>query len=137
MVLVMPQDDVERRLSNQSFSLDLRSDTAFGEEDLNEFFHADVDEGENHDAAEPVDDALQEVRAVAKSEYEGVRLWKLIVLLLMAITAVLVSTGTYIFLRREEDDDYTDSVRLVPRLSRLRVLGHFNHPSRYYDVLVS
>lgn len=66
-----------------------------------------------HDEAS-VDQHAEEAKEVHKlSRWEtiGVRFWRTVVLLLLIIAGVLVSTGTYIFLRDAEEEDYVRRVR--------------------------
>lgn len=55
-------------------------------------------------------DEVKEVEAMAKSETNTLRAWKLIVVLSIIITATLVSTATYLFLQQDEESNYKESV---------------------------
>jgi hypothetical protein len=57
-------------------------------------------------------DEVKEVQRLAHKETSHVRMGKLLVLVSILATAALVSTGTYIVLKDQEDDDYTDSVSI-------------------------
>jgi hypothetical protein len=57
-------------------------------------------------------DEVKEVHKLAQKETARVRMGKLLVLVSILATAALVSTGTYIFLKKEEDADYNKSVRI-------------------------
>jgi hypothetical protein len=79
--------------------------------------------GEPSEKEEDERDEVKEVHKLAQKETARVRMGKLLVLVSILATAALVSTGTYIFLKKEEDDDYNDSVSfpictaLTPRLN--------------------
>ena len=125
MVLRQEPPPLEREgASRKSFSLDLNSDVSFIDEESQAGSKSKYDPPKDA-AADDV--ALDEVRAMAKHETQGVRLWKIVVLLLMSATAAVVSAGTYIFLRAEEDDDYIESVRF---LDKERILVDSNRASR-------
>jgi hypothetical protein len=57
-------------------------------------------------------DEVKEVKRLAHKETSHVRLGKLLVLVSILATAALVSTGTYIVLKDQEDDDFTHSVSI-------------------------
>jgi hypothetical protein len=59
-------------------------------------------------------DEIKEVHRRAQKETTRVRMGKLLVLLSILVTAAIVSTGTYILLKKEEDNAYEDSVSAVP-----------------------
>jgi hypothetical protein len=52
----------------------------------------------------------KEVEQLARRETIDVRVWRLVVLAAMVGTATMVSTGAYIFLRKQEHDDFVESV---------------------------
>jgi hypothetical protein len=60
--------------------------------------------------ADPFDEE-KEVKEMTRKETTDVRVWRLVILAAMVGAATLVSTGTYIFLRKAEDDNFVDSVR--------------------------
>jgi hypothetical protein len=64
-------------------------------------------------------DEVKEVHKLAQRETARVRMGKLLVLVSILATAALVSTGTYIFLKKEEDDDYNNSVSIPICTSRM------------------
>jgi hypothetical protein len=49
--------------------------------------------------------------SLARSESNRIRLWKVMVIVTIVAVAAVVSSGTFIFLGREEDDDYQHRVR--------------------------
>jgi hypothetical protein len=55
------------------------------------------------------EDQVKEVEEMAKSETKNMRVWKCVVTLTVLITAVLVSTGTCLFLQGDEDSNFEDS----------------------------
>jgi hypothetical protein len=68
--------------------------------------------GEPSEKEEDERDEVKEVHKLAQKETARVRMGKLLVLVSILATAALVSTGTYIFLKKEEDDDYNNSVSI-------------------------
>jgi hypothetical protein len=68
--------------------------------------------GEPSEKDEDQIDEVKEVHKLAQKETTRVRMGKLLVLVSILAAAALVSTGTYIFLKKEEDDDYNDSVSI-------------------------
>jgi hypothetical protein len=54
-------------------------------------------------------DQVKEVEDMAKRETKNMRVWKVVVSLTVLVTAILVSTGTYIFLKGDEDSNFEDS----------------------------
>jgi hypothetical protein len=54
----------------------------------------------------------KEVEQLARKETTDVRVWRLVVMAAMAGAATLVSTGGYLFLRKEEDNDFVKSVSI-------------------------
>jgi hypothetical protein len=59
------------------------------------------------------DDSLEHDsgHSLARSETNRIRLWKVMVIVTIVAVAAVVSSGTFIFLGREEDDDYRHRVR--------------------------
>jgi hypothetical protein len=55
------------------------------------------------------DDQVKEVHDVAKIETRNMRAWKVVVCLAILATATLVSTGTYIILKDDEDSTYKEN----------------------------
>jgi hypothetical protein len=51
-------------------------------------------------------DQVKEVEEMAKRETKNMRAWKLVVSLTVLVTAILVSTGTYIFLEGDENSSF-------------------------------
>jgi hypothetical protein len=54
-------------------------------------------------------DQVKEVEEMAKIETKNMRRWKLVVFLTILATATLVSTGTYMFLKDDEDSSFEES----------------------------
>jgi hypothetical protein len=54
-------------------------------------------------------DQVKEVEEMAKRETKNMRAWKCVVTLTVLLTALVVSTGTYIFLEGDEDSSFKDS----------------------------
>jgi hypothetical protein len=66
-------------------------------------------------------DEVKEVHRLARKETTRVRIGKMLVLLSILVTAAIVSAGTYILLKKEEDDAYEDSVSAVPDALLMRL----------------
>jgi hypothetical protein len=66
-------------------------------------------------------DEVKEVHKRARKETTRVRMGKLLVLLSILVTAALVSAGTYILLKKDEDDAYEDSVSSLQGALLLRL----------------
>jgi hypothetical protein len=66
-------------------------------------------------------DEVKEVHKRARKETTRVRMGKLLVLLSILVTAAIVSAGTYILLKKDEDDAYEDSVSAVQGALLLRL----------------
>ena len=65
----------------------------------------------------PHDNELAEatkVKEAAKKETSFMRVFKGVVLLSIFLAATLVSTGSYLLLTKEEDDDFAESVSYSP-----------------------
>jgi hypothetical protein len=60
-----------------------------------------------------------EILALARKETNHVRTWRLVVLIVIALMGAAVTACTFVFLKREEVDDYEDSVRTDMRSSEL------------------
>ena len=56
-------------------------------------------------------DAVKDVWRLARWETQNVRCWRSLIFFLLLITGALVSSYTYIFLRREQDSDFEANVR--------------------------
>jgi hypothetical protein len=54
-------------------------------------------------------DQVKEVEEMAKRETKNMRRWKVVVFLTILATATLVSTGSYIFLKDDEDSNFEES----------------------------
>jgi t-SNARE complex subunit (syntaxin) len=54
-----------------------------------------------------------EVKEMDSKAAKKVRIWKILVILVIVVTATLVSTGSYIFLQRNEDKGFEDAVSLL------------------------
>jgi hypothetical protein len=54
-------------------------------------------------------DQVKEVQEMAKRETKNMRAWKFVVSLTVLVTAIVVSTGTYIFLEGDEDSSFKES----------------------------
>jgi hypothetical protein len=68
---------------------------------------ADANQADEMDTTER--DQVKEVEDMARIETKNMRAWKLVVFLTIVATATLVSTGTYIFLKDDEDSDFKES----------------------------
>jgi hypothetical protein len=66
---------------------------------------------EDHQRSEARDE-VKEVRKLAHKETQNVLVWKLMVFVMLVGTSAMVCAGTYIFLKKSEDDDYSDSVSI-------------------------
>lgn len=68
-------------------------------------------------------DEIKEVHKLAQKETARVRIGKLLVFVSILAAAALVSSGTFIFLEKKEDNDYKNSVSIpictasIPRRS--------------------
>jgi hypothetical protein len=58
-------------------------------------------------------DEEKEIQLIIRNENKAVMLWREIVTGMLVITAVLVTVTTYIFLSREEVDDFSRGVSLT------------------------
>jgi hypothetical protein len=58
-------------------------------------------------------DEVEEVHKMAHRETIGVRVWKLLLVGTLVTTAALVSTGTYVLLEQEEEDDFKENVSVA------------------------
>jgi hypothetical protein len=65
----------------------------------------------------------KEVEQLARRETTDVRIWRLVVLAAMVGAATLVSTGAYVFLRKEEHDDFVKSVSIWCLFDRIQKRG--------------
>jgi hypothetical protein len=126
--------------------------TNISEDDKGEMSSAS---GEPSEKEEDERDEVKEVHKLSQKETARVRMGKLLVLVSILATAALVSTGTYIFLKKEEDADYNNSVRIpflalrrreyilriwyicfcsfCSRISRLHRLTRLYHPTHGSD----
>lgn len=77
--------------------------------------------GDGTDQLSDSRDEVKEVHKRARKETTRVRMGKLLVLLSILVTAAIVSAGTYILLKKEEDNAYEDSVSVVPGALLLRL----------------
>jgi hypothetical protein len=69
-------------------------------------------------------DQVKEVQDMAKKETNNMRFWKVVVCITILATATIVSSGTWIFLRREEDDSFKDSYASFANTIRNSVRVH-------------
>jgi len=53
---------------------------------------------------------VKEVQRLSRWETMGIRFWRTVVIVLLVIAGILVATGTYIFLRDAEQNDYRNRV---------------------------
>lgn len=65
--------------------------------------------GENSHA----DDVACEIRKLAGKDNRNVRIWKFMVVVIIAIAGALVSTGIYFYLKFQEDEEVKDSVSSI------------------------
>jgi hypothetical protein len=65
----------------------------------------------------------KEVEQLARKETTDVRVWRLVVMAAMVGAATLVSTGGYLFLRNEEDNDFVKSVSILHLINRIQKRG--------------
>jgi hypothetical protein len=65
-----------------------------------------VNHAMNHDKEEE----LRQISDLAQRETRNLLVWKFVLLILMLVTAGLVSTGTYVFLHDAQQQDFKDSV---------------------------
>jgi hypothetical protein len=59
-------------------------------------------------------EAVKDVWNLARWETQNVRCWRTIIFILLLITGALVSTFTFVFLRKEQNLDFEENVRYVP-----------------------
>mmetsp|Transcript_14870 Transcript_14870/g.33712 ORF Transcript_14870/g.33712 Transcript_14870/m.33712 type:complete len:866 (+) Transcript_14870:165-2762(+) len=90
-----------------------RLNVGLSEESINEFWSDDHarngGDGKGNHKKRPSSEARAEVQAVAQREIWGVRLWKGAFLILAIAIAALVSAGTMVVLKAQEDEDYEQS----------------------------
>jgi hypothetical protein len=65
----------------------------------------------------------KEVEQLARRETMDVRVWRLVVLAAMVGAAILVSTGAYMLLVNEEDNDFVESVSIYNLIDRIQKRG--------------
>jgi hypothetical protein len=65
----------------------------------------------------------KEVEQLARRETTDVRVWRLVVLAAMVGAATLVSTGAYMLLRNEEENDFVESVSIYYLIDRIQKRG--------------
>eukprot|EP00522_Entomoneis_paludosa_P006260 CAMPEP_0172448192 /NCGR_PEP_ID=MMETSP1065-20121228/7259_1 /TAXON_ID=265537 /ORGANISM="Amphiprora paludosa, Strain CCMP125" /LENGTH=146 /DNA_ID=CAMNT_0013199617 /DNA_START=26 /DNA_END=462 /DNA_ORIENTATION=+ len=95
------QDEVPQERASTGFSRSMMMSESRLSESLFDNTDVELEEGN-----EESNEAVREVNAVAKKEIAGVKLSKCLFLFLVLVTAGLVSAGTYVFMKDEEDDDY-------------------------------
>ena len=98
--------------------LEIQSDSeveSVSEED-SDSDRSSVEEDENFAERQKKSGANQ-VKDIAGGDTQRVRMWKIFVIITMTTITSCVSAGAYYFLKREENDDYHDSVSgiVVPR----------------------
>jgi hypothetical protein len=67
-------------------------------------------------------DEVKEIQKMSRTETRLIRTWRVILLVMLVITAAAVSSITYVLLRREENAAYKATVRSTPL--------HFHHHFR-------
>jgi hypothetical protein len=67
------------------------------------------------------EDGANRVKDIAKGDSLRVQVWKTLVILTMVGLTSCVTAGSYYFVKREENDDYLNSVRRTPPSIILRV----------------
>jgi hypothetical protein len=67
---------------------------------------------------------VNEVEEMAKTQTKYLRIWKVVVCITILAIATLVSTGTWIFLKNEEDSKYEDSYHELANTIRNAVRVH-------------
>jgi hypothetical protein len=107
-----PQDGSSREIEALADNADNAADDASV---ASESYYSDEDEssaldsGFNGDDDESRDEE-KEIQLIIKNENKSVLLWREIVTGMLVITAALVTVTTYIFLSREEVDDFSRGV---------------------------
>jgi hypothetical protein len=69
-------------------------------------------------------DQVKEVQDMAKKETNNMRFWKVVVCITILAIATIVSSGTWIFLKSEEDDSFKDSYASFANTIRNSVRVH-------------
>ena len=69
------------------------------------------------------DDVACELTKLAGKDNRNVRIWKFMVVTIIAIAGALVSTGIYYYLKFQEDEEIKDSVSLQRGLLSIRPLS--------------
>jgi hypothetical protein len=69
-------------------------------------------------------DQVKEVQDMAKKETNSMRFWKVVVCITILTIATVVSSGTWIFLKSEEDDSFKDSYASFTNTIRNSVRVH-------------
>jgi len=82
---------------------DEKWDSDYDEED-------DQDEEDDDQSPDQERDESAEIRKLAQRETTRVRIWKVILLAIIAATAAAVTAGTYRILKQEEEDDFETAV---------------------------
>jgi hypothetical protein len=79
------------------------------------------------DTGEQVNDKSKEQDEIGGQESVGVSRWRRMVILMLLLTAALVITSTYMFLSREETDEFEKSVSLMLGVQQAMLFDH-THP---------
>jgi hypothetical protein len=103
---------------------------SFDQDSLSEYYSEDSDLGstssqdQGDEMGTTQKDQVKEVEEMAKTQTQNMRAWKAVVCLTILAIATLVSAGTWIFLKSEEDDSYTDSYSTFTDTIRSSVQVH-------------
>ena len=69
------------------------------------------DENDPRSARKALENEKELVEELTKKETRKVKIWRRNVFIVLGLTAALVTTMTYIFLRKQDGDDFDSSVR--------------------------
>ena len=102
------------RASSKFFSLaGLSAAFSDGSNDVDGSADNDDDDNEDQKAVEEAAVERQRVTDMAQQEAKNVQRWKRNVLVIMFVTGVLLTIVTYMFLKREQEEDFETSVRAI------------------------
>jgi uncharacterized membrane protein YcjF (UPF0283 family) len=85
------------------------------------------DDDEFYDEKEEIDrDEVKEVRNMSSKETSRIIFWRVVVTLVLLLTAFAVTFATYTFLRQQEHKNFKAAVRCVQRkiLSKSKLVDH-------------
>ena len=107
------------------------------------FYHEDDEEFlEEGGTRSEKRDELDEIKKMAQRETTRVRVWKGILLVVLGVTAALVTAGTYRILEQEEEEDFETAVSgrwqfWLLQYFRKSMLFELSAPNFNYDLVLT